>query len=208
MQSDLLGAHSMGVRNLMLITGDPPQVGDYPDATGVFDVDSIGLTNVVTRLNRGFDIGGQSIGLPTGFHIGVAANPGALDLEEELRRLAYKLEAGAEFVMTQPVFDAAELERFLKRFPEPRLPILAGIAPLESLRHAEFMANEVPGVRVPAEVVERMRQAEGDGRAAAEGLLIAQEITAAIRGMVQGVQVSPPGGSIAAVLGVIEAARG
>lgn len=208
MQSDLLGAHSMGVRNLMLITGDPPQVADYPDATGVFDVDSIGLTNVVTRLNRGFDIGGQSIGLPTAFHIGVAANPGALELDEELRRLAYKVEAGAEFVMTQPVFDAAELERFLGRLQGPRLPILAGIAPLESLRHAEFMANEVPGVRVPTEVVDRMRHAEAAGRAAAEGLAIAREVTAAIRGLVQGVQISAPGGAIESVLGVIEAARG
>ncbi len=208
MQSDLLGAHSMGVRNLMLITGDPPQVADYPDATGVFDVDSIGLTNVVTRLNRGFDIGGQSIGLPTAFHIGVAANPGALDLDEELRRLAYKVEAGAEFVMTQPVFDAAELERFLGRLQGFTLPILAGIAPLESLRHAEFMANEVPGVRVPAEVVDRMRHAEAAGRAAAEGLAIAREVTAAIRGLVQGVQISAPGGAIESVLGVIEAARG
>lgn len=208
MQSDLLGAHSMGVRNLMLITGDPPQVADYPDATGVFDVDSIGLTNVVTRLNRGFDIGGQSIGLPTAFHIGVAANPSALDLDEELRRLAYKVEAGAEFVMTQPVFDAAELERFLGRLQGFTLPILAGIAPLESLRHAEFMANEVPGVRVPAEVVDRMRDAEAAGRAAAEGLAIAREVTAAIRGLVQGVQISAPGGAIESVLGVIEAARG
>ncbi|MEP6592288.1 MAG: bifunctional homocysteine S-methyltransferase/methylenetetrahydrofolate reductase, partial [Acidobacteriota bacterium] len=208
MQSDLLGAHSMGLRNLMLITGDPPQVADYPDATGVFDVDSIGLTNVVTRLNRGFDIGGQSIGLPTAFHIGVAANPGALDLDEELRRLAYKVEAGAEFVMTQPVFDAAELERFLGRLQGFTLPILAGIAPLESLRHAEFMANEVPGVRVPAEVVDRMRHAEAAGRAAAEGLAIAREVTAAIRGLVQGVQISAPGGAIESVLGVIEAARG
>ena len=207
MQSDLLGAHSMGVRNLLLITGDPPQVGDYPDATGVFDVDSIGLTNVVTRLNRGFDIGGQSIGVPTAFHIGVAANPGALDLDEELRRLAYKVEAGAEFVITQPVFDAGELARFLARIEGFRIPVLAGIAPLDSLRHAEFMANEVPGVRVPDDVVERMRRAELRGEAAAEGLAIAREVTGEIRSMVQGLQISTTSGAVAAALGVIEAAR-
>jgi methionine synthase I (cobalamin-dependent)/5,10-methylenetetrahydrofolate reductase len=206
MQSDLLGAHSMGIRNLLLITGDPPQVGDYPDATGVFDVDSIGLTNVVTRLNGGFDIGGQSIGLPTGFHIGVAANPGALDPEEELRRLAYKVEAGAEFVITQPVFDAGELARFLARVEGFRVPVLAGVAPLESLRHAEFMANELPGVRVPDAVVARMRRAEEQGGAAAEGLAIAREVTGEIRSMVQGLQISTSSEAIGSVLGVIDAA--
>ena len=206
MQSDLLGAHSMGIRNLLVITGDPPQIGDYPDATGVFDVDSIGLTNVVTRLNRGFDIGGQSIGMPTGFHIGVAANPGALDPEEELRRLAYKVEAGAEFVITQPVFDAGELAAFLARIDGFRIPVIAGVAPLDSLRHAEFMANELPGVRVPEAVVTRMRRAEARGAAAAEGLAIAREVTGEIRSMVQGLQISTTSGAITAVLGVIEAA--
>ena len=207
MQSDLLGAHSMGVRNLLLITGDPPQVGDYPDATGVFDVDSIGLTNVVARLNRGFDIGGQSIGLPTGFHIGVAANPGALDPDEELRRLTYKVEAGAEFVITQPVFDAAELIRFLGRIEGLRIPVIAGITPLDSLRHAEFMANEVPGVRVPDPIIERMRSADEHGEAAAEGLAIAREVTREIRHLVQGLQISTTFGAMEAVRGVIDAAR-
>jgi methionine synthase / methylenetetrahydrofolate reductase(NADPH) len=206
MQSDLLGAHSMGIRNLLLITGDPPQVGDYPDATGVFDVDSIGLTNVVTRLNRGSDIGGQSIGVPTGFHIGVAANPGALDPDEELRRLAYKVEAGAEFVITQPVFDAGELSRFLARIEGFRVPVLAGVAPLDSLRHAEFMANELPGVRVPEAVVDRMRRAEEQGGAAAEGLAIAREVTSEIRSMVQGLQISTTSRAVEAVLGVMDAA--
>ena len=205
MQSDLLGAHSMGVRNLLLITGDPPQIGDYPDATGVFDVDSIGLTNMVTRLNRGFDIGGQSIGVPTAFHIGVAANPGAFDPDEEVRRFEYKVEAGAEFAITQPVFDARELARFLARIEGFRIPVLAAVAPLESLRHAEFMANEVPGVHVPAEVVERMARAEASGRAAAEGLAIAREIAAEIRPLVQGIQISTAAGSVETALGVIEA---
>ena len=205
MQSDLLGAHSMGVRNVLLITGDPPQIGDYPDATGVFDVDSIGLTNMVTRLNRGSDIGGQSIGGPTAFHIGVAVNPGALDPDEELRRFEYKVEAGAEFAITQLIFDARELARFLKRVESFRIPVLASIAPLESLRHTEFLANEVPGVRVPDAVVERMRRAELAGHAAAEGLAIAREIAADVRPLVQGVEISTAGGSIESALGVMEA---
>ena len=181
MQSDLLGAHSMGVRNLLLITGDPPRVGDYPDATAVFDVDSIGLTNVVAQLNRGYDIGEQSIGQPTAFHIGVAAEPGAPNIEEEVRRFQFKVQAGAEFAITQPVFSAAELADFLKRIDDTRIPILAGIMPLDSLRHAEFMANEVPGVRVPDHVVARMQRAEEAGNAAAEGLAIAREIASEIR---------------------------
>jgi homocysteine S-methyltransferase len=207
MQSDLLGAHSMGVRNLLLITGDPPPVGDYPDATGVFDVDSIGLTNVVARLNRGFDIGGQSIGIPTAFHIGVAANPGALDPDEELRRLTYKVEAGAEFVITQPVFDAAELIRFLARIEGLHVPVIAGITPLDSLRHAEFMANEVPGVRVPDLVIGRMREADARGTAAAEGLAIAGEVTREIRHLVQGLQISTTSGALNGIRGVIDATR-
>lgn len=204
MQSDLLGAHSMGIRNLLLITGDPPHAGDYPDATAVFDVDSIGLTNVVQSLNRGLDIGGQSIGQPTAFHIGVAANPGAHDLEEEVRRFQYKVEAGAEFAITQPVFDAKAFADFLTRIEAVRIPVLAGIMPLESLRHAEFMANEVPGVRVPDEVVERMRHAETDGRAADEGLAIAREIAVAVRPMVQGIQISAGAGAVERVLQVVE----
>jgi methionine synthase / methylenetetrahydrofolate reductase(NADPH) len=190
MQSDLLGAHAMGVRNVLLITGDPPKVGDYPDATAVFDVDSIGLANVVSRLNRGADIGGQPIGSQTAFHIGVAVNPGALNLDEELRRFAYKVEAGAEFAITQPVFDADEFRAFIARIAHHGIPILAGIMPLESARHAEFMANEVPGVRVPDAVVERMRRADADGRAAEEGMAIAREIAAGVRPLVRGLQIS------------------
>ena len=204
MQSDLLGAHSMGVRNLLLLTGDPPQIGDFPDATAVFDVDSIGLTNVVGRLNRGFDIGGQSIGHPTAFHVGVSANPGALDPDEELRRFEYKVEAGAEFAITCPVFDAQELSRFLARIDGFRIPVLAAIVPLESFRHAEFMANEVPGLRVPDVVVDRMRRAEALGEAAAEGLAIARELAAEIRPLVQGIQISTSAGSIQTAMGVIE----
>ena len=204
MQSDLLGAHSMGVRNLLVITGDPTTVGDYPDATAVFDVDSIGLTNVVSRLNRGLDIGGQPIGQPTAFHIGVAANPGALNLDEEVRRFEYKVQAGAEFAITQPVFDPAELAEFLRRIEHVRIPIVAGIMPLDSLRHAEYMANEVPGVRVPQSVIERMRAADSAGTAAAEGLSIAREVAAAVRPSVQGIQISTSTGAFETALAVIQ----
>jgi homocysteine S-methyltransferase len=204
MQSDLLGAHSMGIRNVLLITGDPPHAGDYPDATAVFDVDSIGLTNVVARLNQGFDIGGQPIGSPTAFHIGVAVNPWALDMDHEYRRFAYKVEAGAEFAITQPVFDVPGLVDFLKK-SGARIPVLAAITPLESLRHAEFMANEVPGVSVSGAVVERMRQAESAGRAAAEGLAIASEIATEVRPHVQGIQISTAAGALESALGVMKA---
>src|SRR5688572_14981970 len=205
MQSDLLGAHSMGVRNLLIVTGDPPRIGDYPDATAVFDVDSIGLTNVVATLNRGIDIGRQSIGQPTGFHVGVAANPSALSLDDEIRRFQYKVEAGAEFAVTQPIFDCRELERFLERIAKFRIPIVASVVPLESLRHAEFMANEVPGVRVPDTVVDRMRRADAAGRAAAEGIAIAREIAAAIRPRVQGIQIATAAGAVESALSVMEA---
>ena len=204
MQSDLLGAHSMGIRNVLLITGDPPNAGDYPDATAVFDVDSIGLTNVVTRLNQGLDIGGQPIGAPTAFHIGVAVNPCALDLDHEFRRFEYKVEAGAEFAITQPVFDVTPLAAFLKR-TGAAIPVLAAITPLESLRHAEFMANEVPGVCVPEVIVERMRRAEAAGHAAAEGLAIASEIAAGVRPYVQGIQISTAAGAVESALGVMKA---
>jgi methionine synthase / methylenetetrahydrofolate reductase(NADPH) len=205
MQSDLLGAHSMGVRNVLLVTGDPPKIGDYPDATAVSDVDAIGLANVVSSLNGGADIGGQPIGNPTAFHIGVAVNHGALNLEEELRRFAYKVEAGAEFAISQPVFDAAEFRTFIERIRHHRIPIIASIMPLDSVRHAEFMANEVPGVRVPDAVVERMRRADAEGRAVDEGMAIAREISAAIRPVIQGVQISTPPRVRDMALGLIEA---
>jgi homocysteine S-methyltransferase len=206
-QSDLLGAHAMGIRNLLLITGDPGRVGDYPDATAVFDVDSIGLTNVVTRFNHGSDMGGQPIGAPTGFHIGVSVNPAASNLDEELRRFDYKVEAGAEFVVTRPIFDLVTLERFLKRIEHAHLPVIAGIFPFESARNAEFMANEVPGIRVPDALMERMRRADGQAAAAAEGIQIAREISGGLRHMVQGVQVSTQSGNIDAALAVIDGLR-
>jgi len=206
MQSDLLGAQSMGIRNLLIVTGDPPVIGDYPDATAVFDVDSIGLTNVVSRLNRGIDIGSQPIGAPTAFHIGVAANPGAINLDDEVRRFRYKVEAGAEFAITQPVFQVDALAQFLDRVAEVRIPVLAAILPLASLRHAEFMANEVPGVSVPDTVLDRMREADAAGRAADEGIAIAREVIAGIRPLVQGLQITTAAGAIESALDVLETA--
>ena len=202
MLSDLLGAAAGGLRNVLIVTGDPPTAGPYPDATAVFDIDSIGLTNVVRRLNQGLDPGGTSIGEPTRFVIGVAANQGAIDRERERERFRWKVEAGAEFAVTQPVFDAGELAEFLERIAPWRIPVLAGIWPLTSLRNAEFLANEVPGARVPEAVLERMRRAEAGGpeEAHAEGIRIAQEVLDAVRGMVQGVQVSTPGGRVEVAL--------
>jgi homocysteine S-methyltransferase len=202
-QSDLLGAHAMGVRNLLGITGDVRNLGDIPDATAVFDVDSIGLTNVINRLNHALDIGGQSIGEPTSFHTGVMVNP-SRDLDQELRRLEFKVEAGAEFAVTRPVFDVAAFERFLKRVEPMRLPIIVGIWPFESALNAEFMANEVPGVTVPDAIVERMRTTTSAEAAAAEGVRVAREIVTAIKGMAAGVQISTPSGRLDAALDVLD----
>jgi len=205
-QSDLLGIHALGLRNLLLITGDPPKLGDYPDATAVFDVDSIGLTNVVSFLNRGLDIGRRRLQVPTSFLIGVGVNPGAINIDYELSRFRWKVEAGAEFAITQPVFDVNLLEKFLQRIESYRLPIIAGIWPLASLRNAEFMHNEVPGARVPDEIMERMRRAQevSPERAREEGVAIAQEITVRIKDMVQGIQISPPSGRYDLALKVLE----
>jgi homocysteine S-methyltransferase len=197
----------MGVRNVLLVTGDARSVGDYPDATVVFDVDSIGLTNVVTRLNQGLDIGGQAIGNPTAFHIGVQVNPGAEDLDAEIRRFEYKVEAGAEFAVTKPIFDVAAFERLYKRIQTFGVPLIVGLWPFESALNAEFMANEVPGLIVPQAVIDRMRQAELDGRAQDEGIAIAREIGGALKGSVQGVRVAAPSGKIDAALGVLSGLR-
>jgi methionine synthase / methylenetetrahydrofolate reductase(NADPH) len=208
MLSDLLGAAAAGIRNLLIITGDPPKMGPYPEATAVFDIDSIGLTNLVSRLNHGLDPGANPIGVPTRFVIGVGVNPAAPDFERELKRFAYKVEAGAEYAITQPVFDLAQLDRFLSRVESFRIPIVAGIWPLISLRNAEFLANEVPGVSVPDAVVDRMRAASARGKeeALGEGVRISREMLAAVADRVQGVQVSAPLGRVAVALEVLEAA--
>ena len=201
-QSDLLGASSIGLRNILCLTGDPPKLGNYPDATAVFDVDAIGLVNIVRRLNHGLDIGGNSIGASTGFTIGVAANPGVPDIEQEIRRFAWKVEAGAEYAITQPVFDLRLLEIFLKRIEEFRIPVIAGIWPLTSLRNAEFMRNDLR-VSMPEAVMLRMAQAESPEAARAEGVNIAREMLAEAQPMVQGVQVSAPFGRYALAADVI-----
>jgi homocysteine S-methyltransferase len=204
MLSDLLGASALGLRNILLITGDPPKMGPYPNATAVFDIDAIGLTNLVHNLNRGLDPGGNAIGAPTQYVIGVGVNPAALDPALELRRFEYKVDAGAEYAITQPVFDVAQLERFLESIGHTRIPIVAGIWPLVSARNAEFLANEVPGVTVPAEVITRMRRASEKSKehAVAEGIAIAREMLAQVRGAVQGVQVSAPFGRVELALEV------
>ena len=207
MQSDLLGAHAMGIRNLVSVTGNARMVGDYPDATAVFDVDSVGLTNVITRLNHGLDIGGQGIGAPTAFHLGVMVNPGAENLDSEVRRFEYKVEAGAEFAITKPIFDVAGFERFMTRIESFRIPVLAGLWPFESVLNAEFMANEVPGVQVPDALLERMHRAECADAAAAEGVAIARDVGRALKGLVQGLHVSAPSGQIEAALEVLDAIR-
>jgi homocysteine S-methyltransferase len=192
-QSDLLGASSLGLHNILCTTGDPARQGNYFDATSVFDVDSIGLVNIVRRLNHGLDIGANAIGSSTNFTIGVAANPGAPEIEQELRRFAYKVEAGAEYAITQPVFDLRLLESFLKRTAEHRIPVIAGIWPLVSLRNAEYLKNDLR-INMPEEIMLRMAQAETPEAARREGILIAQEMLKAVRPLVQGVQVSAPFG--------------
>jgi homocysteine S-methyltransferase len=203
-QSDLLGAHAMGLRNLLGITGDVRSLGDIPDATAVFDVDSIGLTNVLSRLNHGLDVGGQPIGPPTEFLVGVMVNPAADDVDAEIRRFEYKVEAGAEFAVTRPVFDVAAMERFLRRIDRFRIPIVAGVWPFDSVLNAEFMANEVPGVTVPDALLQRMRAVSDDARAEAQGIAIAQEIAAALRPMVQGIHVASPNGKLSLALRTLE----
>jgi homocysteine S-methyltransferase len=205
-QSDLLGASSIGLKNILCLTGDPPKLGNYPNATAVFDVDAIGLVNVVHNLNYGLDIGSNSIGASTGFTIAVAANPGVQDMDQEVRRFAFKVEAGAEYAITQPVFDLRVLEEFLRRIEGFRIPVIAGIWPLTSLRNAEFMKNDLR-VSMPEDIMARMAALTTPEAGRAEGVKIAQEMLAEARPMVQGVQVSAPFGrySVAAdVLGLAE----
>jgi methionine synthase / methylenetetrahydrofolate reductase(NADPH) len=206
-QSDLLGAAAMGISNLICITGDPPKMGNYPDATAVFDVDAIGLVNIVHNLNRGLDLGGNPIGAGTSFVIGVGANPGLSDMDEEIRRFEFKVQAGAEYVVTQPVFDLGLLESFLRRIEHCRIPVVAGIWPLVSVRNAEFMKNELR-VSVPNAILERMARAQTPEAAREEGVAIAREMVIAVRDTVQGVQISAPLGRYASAVDVLEALGG
>src|SRR6266704_2086846 len=203
-QSDLLGAAAVGIRNLICITGDPPKMGGYPDATAVFDVDAIGLVNIVHNLNRGLDIGGNPIGTGTAFAIGIGANPGVPNIDEEIRRFEFKVEAGAEFAVTQPVFDLSLLENFLRRIEHFQIPVIAGIWPLVSARNAEFMKNELR-VSVPDSIIERMSRAASPEAARQEGVAFAREMLVAVRGMVQGAQISAPNGRYSSAVDVLEA---
>lgn len=205
MQSDLLGAGALGIPNILIVTGDPPKLGDYPDATAVFDVDSIGLVQIANRLNHAQDLVGNPIDTPTALHLGVGANPAAVNLDEEIRRFEYKVEAGAEFVMTQPVYDPEVFENFVRRTEHCRIPILVGILPLRSFRNAEFLSNEVPGMTVPDPVLQRLADAESPEDARQIGVDIAREVLLESVSMCQGVYVMPPFGSVKAAVSVLEA---
>jgi methionine synthase I (cobalamin-dependent)/5,10-methylenetetrahydrofolate reductase len=207
MQSELLGAYTTGLHNLICITGDPPKLGNYPDATAVFDVDAIGLVNIVRNLNHGLDVGGNPIGSGTKFMIGVGANPGIVNIDEEVRRFEYKVEAGADYAVTQPVFDIALLEQFLRRIDHHRIPVLAGIWPLTSVRNAEFMKNELR-VSVPDAIIDRMAHAPNADAARAEGILIAREMLHKVRGLVQGAQVAAPLGRYSSAIDVLDGISG
>ncbi|HUP90145.1 MAG TPA: bifunctional homocysteine S-methyltransferase/methylenetetrahydrofolate reductase [Longimicrobiales bacterium] len=212
MMSDLLGAHALGIRNLLIITGDPPKMGPYPESTAVFDIDSIGLTNLVRRLNCGTDPGNNPVGDPTSFVIGVGVNPGAPDLDYEMNRFYWKVEAGAEYAITQPVFSPDQLLQFIEEIKKREIwiPIVPGIWPLVSVRNAEFLANEVPGVVIPREIVARMRLANEKGKefALQEGIQIAREMFEQVRPYVQGLQVSAPFGKVEYALPVFDGIPG
>ncbi len=207
-QSDLLGAHALGLANIVATAGDPAEFQGYTETSVDFDVDSIGVVNIMNHLNQGLDAGGNPMGTQTSFLIGVRVNPAALDLDQEIRRFEFKVEAGANFALAEPVFETDQLVRFLKRISvagAPPVPILAGISPLTSYRNAEFLNNEVPGISVPGAILQRMRKADTGDKARAEGLKIAQEILLEVRGLVQGVHISAPFGRYAMAVDVAQA---
>jgi homocysteine S-methyltransferase len=204
-QSDLLGSYALGLKNILAITGDPPKLGNYPDATAVFDVDSIGLVNIINRLNHGLDIAGNPIGEPTGYFCGVGANPGAVNLEEELARLDWKINAGAEYIITQPVFDLNVFEHFLDKIQHIKIPVIAGLWPLTSIRNAEFMNNEIPGCEVPDKILTRLRKHQGSKEdSLKEGIEIARETLEIMKDYIAGVQISAPFGRVQSVINVLD----
>ena len=205
MQSDLLGADALGLKNILLVTGDPPKLGDYPTATAVFNVDSIGLIRIVNNLNQSQDLVGNPIGFPTSFFLGAGANPGAINYQEEIERLRLKIEAGAEFILTQPIFELSVFEKFLKDVEKYRVPIVAGILPLASFRNAEFLHNEVPGMSIPKPILDRLHQASDGDAAKKIGIEIAREMLIQLKKMVQGVYLMPPFGKYETALAVLEA---
>ena len=191
-QSDLLGAHALGIRNLLAVTGDPPKLGDYPHATPVFDVDSVGLVRILGGLNRGLDLAGNPLGAALPFYTGVGANPAAADLDTEMRKFEKKVEAGAQYCLTQPVYESGLLERFLADVRHFGVPVLVGVLPLVSSRNAEFLHNEVPGMSVPQSVRERLAAAPTRQRAREVGVSVARDMVAAARESAAGVYVMPP----------------
>ncbi len=202
LQSDLMGAHALGIRSILAVTGDPPRLGDYPHATAVYDVDSIGLVKIIKKLNQGTDWAGNSIGSPTSFCTGVGANPNALDFEKEMERLRQKVEAGADFIFTQPLYDNETLNGFLERAQGLNLPILVGLLPLHSFRQAEFLHHEVPGIAIPQNIRDRMKSA-GE-RGIEEGITIAREFLEEIKQRISGVYLVPSFGKVELALEVVE----
>ena len=205
MISDLLGAAAGGIRNLLVVTGRPPTTGPYPDSTAVLDIDSIGLTNVVNGLNRGVDPGGNGIGGPTGFVIGVRVNPVAVDQDQEIGRLRWKADAGAHFVVTPPLFAPQRLKDFLAQAPDLHVPVVVGLRPLTSLVEAEFLHNEVPGIELPDDILQRMEEADARGAEAAytEGVQIALEVLEDVRDLVAGIHISVPTGHLDTALSIL-----
>jgi methionine synthase / methylenetetrahydrofolate reductase(NADPH) len=207
MQMDLLGAHALGIHNLMIITGDPPKMGNFPHATAVFDIDAIGLLHFTRMLNQGLDMAGKPLGDTTNFVLGCGCNPGAVNLELEIARYRKKITAGAEYVFSQPVYDPTMLENFIAHTADaPEIPFFVGILPLASLRNAEFLHNEVPGMQIPRDIMERMRKAPTKAAQRQEGITIAQEALVAAKKIprIQGTYIFPPFGSYEAILEVIE----
>jgi len=203
-QSDLLGASVLGIKNILAITGDPPKMGDYPDATAVFDIDSIGLTRFIVNLNHGMDIGCKPIGPPAGFLVGVGVDPNSVNPAREMDRFREKAKAGAEYAITQPVFDIESLSTFLEKVSDVTLPIIAGIWPLVSLRNAEFMKYEVPGVNVPDTLIDHIAVYHSKEDQLKAGIEIAQEMTIRVKSFTQGIQVSAPFGRVEIAMEVLE----
>ncbi|TVR04690.1 MAG: bifunctional homocysteine S-methyltransferase/methylenetetrahydrofolate reductase [Deltaproteobacteria bacterium] len=204
LQSDLLAYHQLGLRNLVVITGDPPKLGDYPHATAVFDLDSIGILRMVNQLNHGLNPVGRAIGATTAFAAACGVEPAALDYDRELRRLEEKVEAGASWIMTQPVYDPTVLERFLDDIEDFEVPVLVGLMPLASHRNAEFLHNEVPGMQIPQHIRDRMERVGRGPAARAEGVRIAQEALLAVRARVRGAYIMPPFGRWEAAVEILE----
>ena len=206
--SHLIGAHALGIRNLVIITGDPPKMGDYPFATPVYDVDSIGLLGIAAGLNRGIDPAGKQLGSHTSFTLATGAEPAATDYDRELRRIEEKRDAGAELIMTQPVYDPRALDRFLDDVAPLGLPVMVGLLPLASHRNAEFLHNEVPGMRIPDEYRRRMAEVGSGPPARAAGVQIAREALAAVKHRVAGAYIMPPFNRVDSALAILEVVRG